>query len=90
MCVFSEVLLSQAAWDRFPPPFSNTGVDSIMILDLCHPFLSLYLAGETGPTSLTVYDCLRGMALKLGSNVVFEPARGLAAAREHSWLEDSF
>mmetsp|Transcript_8155 Transcript_8155/g.19454 ORF Transcript_8155/g.19454 Transcript_8155/m.19454 type:complete len:538 (+) Transcript_8155:77-1690(+) len=43
---------AKAAWDRFPPPFSNTG--------------------ETGPTSLTVYDCLRG----------------LAAAREHRWLED--
>mmetsp|Transcript_32321 Transcript_32321/g.72593 ORF Transcript_32321/g.72593 Transcript_32321/m.72593 type:complete len:550 (+) Transcript_32321:44-1693(+) len=42
----------QTAWDRFSPPFSETG--------------------ETGPSSLTVLDCLRG----------------LEVAKEKNWLED--
>ena len=41
----------------------------VMVLDLGHPFLSLHLTGETGPTSLTVYDCLRGMAQAKASSL---------------------
>ena len=60
------VRLCQAAWDRFPPPFSNTGAKTMAAISsddvCCSPAVlsEVLWAGETGPTSLTVYDCLRG------------------------------
>ena len=54
------------SWDRFPPPFSRSGweispcakIFDFLELEL---FLGLDLAtGETGPSSLTVIDCLQG------------------------------